>query len=182
LASDESGLTGIQEIQRGPVLAECTYPFEYSKLRRDNSFGLLELNPLIPAWMTFFGQDTQFFLLPSRLDFCVLEKPDCSFSVAYFVGLIGTRFVDRGDSLCATISETTPSERLVYNRGRGKDGPCLIVNQLRPIQPRGPSSSTRACSTSGSTAHAAGWPRSAGERHRLGDGGALLLHYRMLTP
>ena len=36
--------------------------------------------------------------------------------------------------LCANIDETTPSEKLVYNRGRRKDGKCLITNQRRLMQ------------------------------------------------
>ena len=39
----------------------------------------------------------------------------------------------------------------------------------------------KAGSTSGVRVHAAGGPKSVGERHRLGDGGALLLQHRMLT-
>jgi hypothetical protein len=39
-----------------------------------------------------------------------------------------------GLALRAKIGETTPSEKLVYNGGRGKDGTCLIANQLRPMQ------------------------------------------------
>jgi hypothetical protein len=40
----------------------------------------------------------------------------------------------------------------------------------------------RAGSTSGVSAHTAGRPKSAGERHRLVDGGAHLVRHSMLTP
>jgi len=36
--------------------------------------------------------------------------------------------------LCANIGETTPSRKLVYNRGRRKDGKCLIANQRTSVQ------------------------------------------------
>ena len=96
-----------------------------------------------------------------------------------------------GQPLCATIGETTPSEKLVYNRGRGNDGTRLIANQRRPIstakvkaqyQSRRLYPAPSTGRTSRSTAHAAGGPRSAGGRHRLGDGGANLVRRRMLTP
>ena len=38
------------------------------------------------------------------------------------------------NALCATIGETTPSEKLVNNRGRGRGGTCLIASQLRLMQ------------------------------------------------
>lgn len=41
---------------------------------------------------------------------------------------------DALSALCANIGETTPSEKLVYNRGRRKGGTCLITNQRRSMQ------------------------------------------------
>ena len=104
----------------------------------------------------------------------------------------GDSFQACGDSLCASsIDERTPSEKLVYNRGRGNDGTRLIANQRRPIstakvkaqyQSRRLYPAPSTGRTSRSTAHTAGGPRSAGERYHLEDGGAHLVRRRMLTP
>ena len=103
----------------------------------------------------------------------------------------GDSFQACGDSLCASsIDETTPSEKLVYNRGRGNDGTRLIANQRRPIstakvkaqyQSRRLYPAPSTGRTSRSTAHAVGGQRSVVEGHRLGDGGAHLVGCRMLT-
>jgi anaerobic selenocysteine-containing dehydrogenase len=47
-------------------------------------------------------------------------------------------FSEMGFPLCANIDETTPSEKLVYNGGRRKDGTCLIANQRRPMPKTNP--------------------------------------------
>jgi hypothetical protein len=84
-------------------------------------------------------------------------------------------------SLCANMDETTPSEKLVYDRGRGKDSTFLIANQHSPMQiarAKPKYQSRRLCPApsagraSRTTAHAAGGPRLVAECHHLGDGGS----------
>jgi hypothetical protein len=85
---------------------------------------------------------------------------------------------DTCPALCATISETTPSEKLVYNRGRGKDSTCLVANQLPELEVV-PRTKRRQYEQS----HCPCCRRAeVSERHRLGDGDAHSISLRMLTP